>query len=612
MTYILAEKLTKTIGGKTLFEDITFAIGEGEKIALVARNGTGKTTLLKILAGVEEADKGEISMQRGIKIAYLSQDPDLDPQKTKLEEVFASDTPIIKAVRNYEESLKNPDDHERMQKAYDAMVEQNAWEYEARVNEVFEKLELSDLEGKIETFSGGQKKRLALAKVLLNDAQFLILDEPTNHIDIDMISWLEDYLKNKKVTLLLVTHDRYFLDAVCDQILELHNGEIFKHKGNYDYYLKNRGKRITNQNTEIDRTRKQLKKELEWVKKQPQGRQTKASARVDSYYEAKEQLGQVTRDVNVELSSISKRMGNKVLNLHNVTKSFGDKKILDGFTYEFVNGEKIGIIGKNGVGKSTFLNLIMGLIQPDSGKIITGETVAFGYYSQYQTELNGEHRIIDSIKEIANTIKLPDGAEISASKMLERFLFPPDQQQSKISKLSGGERKRIALLRILMKNPNFLILDEPTNDFDLMTLDILETFLQNFKGCLIIISHDRHFMDSIVDHIFVFKGDGKIKDFPGNYSHYRKSLETNVEPITKPQSTPKVKAGGSQEDKEMRKQANDLYREIQKLEKKRDKVNQKMFEVGDDFMEAARLAEELKELDSEIEKMNEEWLGLSI
>jgi ATP-binding cassette subfamily F protein uup len=605
MTYISVEKLTKSVGQKILFEDITFSIKEGEKIALVAKNGTGKSTLLKILAGVEEQDKGDISIKNGVSIAYLSQDPDLDPQKTKYEEIFASDTPIIKAVRNYEESLQNPDNQRAMQSAYDEMVRLDAWGYEATVHEIFEKLELTGLEGKIETFSGGQKKRLALAKVLLDDAQFLILDEPTNHIDVDMINWLEEYLAGKEITLLLVTHDRHFLNAVCDHVLELHNGKMFKHKGNYDYYLDHRNTRIENENTEIDKTRKHLKKELEWVRKQPRGRLTKSSARVDAYYDTKDQLGKQHIEENVHLASTSTRMGNKVLNLHNVSKSFGDKKILDGFTYEFNKGEKIGIIGKNGVGKSTFLSLLMGEIEPDSGKIIKGDTVSFGYYSQYQTELNNNFSVIESVKEIASHIRLPDGNEISASKMLERFLFSPQQQQTQIAKLSGGERKRIALLRILMTNPNFLILDEPTNDFDLMTLAVLETFLANFKGCLIIISHDRHFMDSIVDHTFVFLGDGKIKDFPGNYSDYRNSVKSDA---PKPKVAPKVEQSA---DKETKKQANDLYREIQKLEKKRTKITEEMSFAANDYQELGKLGKELKALDLEIEEMNEEWLSLS-
>ncbi len=607
MTYILAENLKKTVAAKTLFEDITFSIGEGEKIAIVAKNGTGKSTLLKILAGLEDVDQGQISIQNGIKIAYLPQEPVLDLQNTKYEEIFSANSPIFQAVKNYEKSLSNPDDEVEMQKAYDEMARLNAWEYEAKVQEIFEKLELTNLEGKIETFSGGQKKRLALAKVLIDDTDLLILDEPTNHVDIDMIQWLEEYLSRKDVTLLLVTHDRYFLDNVCNQILELEDGKIYKHKGNYQYYLENKRNRLTNQNIEIDKTRKHLKKELEWVRRQPQGRQGKAVARVDAYYETKSQLGKKRVEETVKLSSNYTRMGTKVLRFMNVSKSFGDKKILKNFTYDFIKGEKIGIIGKNGVGKSTFLNLIMGELAADSGKIITGDTIVFGYYSQYQTELNNTQRVIEAIKEVALKIKLDDGTELSASKMLERFLFSPKEQQTEISKLSGGEKKRISLLRILMTNPNFLILDEPTNDFDLMTLEVLETFLKNFKGCLIIISHDRHFMDALVDHTFVFKGDGEIKDYPGNYSDYRRSLEQET-PITK-QKSKQVVLSRNITDKD---EANKLYREIQSLERTRDKLKEKMFQAGADYAEVGRIAKDIKQLDLEIEKKNEQWLELSV
>lgn len=607
MTYLLAENLKKSIAAKTLFEDITFSIGEGEKIALVAKNGTGKSTLLKILAGLEDVDQGHISIQNGIKIAYLPQEPVLDFQKTKYEEIFSTNSPVIQAVKNYEQSLSNPDDEVEMQKAYDEMVRLNAWEYEAKVQEIFEKLELTGLDTKIETFSGGQKKRLALAKVLLDDADLLILDEPTNHVDVDMIQWLEEYLSGKDVTLLLVTHDRYFLDNVCNQILELDNGKIYKHNGNYQYYLENKENRVTNQNIEIDKTRKHLKKELEWVRRQPQGRQGKAVARVDAYYETKSQLGKKHVDKRIELDSNYNRMGSKILRLINVSKSFADKKVLNNFSYDFVKGEKIGIIGPNGVGKSTFLNLIMGGLEADSGKIIIGDTVSFGYYSQYQTELDQSQRVIDSIKEIAHNIKLDNGTELSASKILERFLFSPKEQQTEISRLSGGEKKRIALLRILMRSPNFLILDEPTNDFDLMTLEVLESFLKGFKGCLIIISHDRHFIDSLADQTFVFLGNGEIKKFPGNYSDYRKSIENEA-----PKIKQKPKQTSIPKDNKSKKEANILYREIQSLERTRDKLQTKIFQAGTDYIEMGKIQNEIKKLELEIEKKNEQWLELSV
>lgn len=609
MTYILAENITKTVGAKTLFEDITFAIAKGTKTALVAKNGTGKSTLLKVLAGLEEVDYGKISIQSGIRIAYLPQDPVMDLQKTKFEEIFTSDSAIIKAVKNYEECLKNPQDELALQKAYDEMVRTEAWEYEAKVQEIFEKLELSNLDGKIATFSGGQKKRLALAKVLLDDADVLILDEPTNHVDVDMIQWLEDYLSNKDVTLLLVTHDRYFLDNVCNQIFELEDGNLYIHNGNYAYYLENRELRITNQNIEIDKTRQHLKKEFAWVVRHPEGRQGKARARVDAYYDTKANLGKKKLEENVELSTNYTRMGSKVLRFINVSKSFGKQKILNGFTYDFIKNEKIGLIGKNGVGKSTFFKMITGEIPVDSGKIIIGDTVQFGYYSQDQTELKQHQRVIDAIKEIAYNIKLDDGTEISASKMLERFLFSPKEQQTEIAKLSGGEKKRVSLLRILMKNPNFLILDEPTNDLDLKTLEVLETFLKGFKGCLIVISHDRHFMDSLVDHTFVFKGNGTIKDFPGNYSDYRESIKNEVKESKQQQQTQHQTVAENNVD---HKAAEALYKEIKKLEKSRDKLKEKLFEKELDYIELGKIAKEVSDIEAEIDKKNEQWLELSV
>jgi ABC transport system ATP-binding/permease protein len=608
MSYILVENLTKTVMAKTLLAGVGFAVNQGEKIALVAKNGTGKTTLLKILANRETYDSGSISIQRGLKIAYLAQEPELDLEKTIADEIFASDSKLLATVREYEESLKNSDDQDRMQAVFDAMNTLNAWEYEARIQEILTNLKLTELEGKIKTFSGGQRKRLALAKVLIDEADVLILDEPTNHLDIEMIDWLEEYLAGQNITLLLVTHDRYFLDKVCDQILELDKGKVYKHKGNYESYLESKETRQQNENINIDKTRQFLKKELEWVKKQPRGRLAKSTARVDAFYAVQSNLGQKHTTEKVKLDVISNRMGSKILELHNIYKSFGTKVILEKFSYKFKRGEKIGIIGSNGVGKTTFLNLIMGLEQPDSGNIVLGETITYGYYSQHQSELDNSQKVIDSVREIASFIKLSDGSELSAGKLLERFLFTATEQQNTISKLSGGEKKRLSLLRILMKNPNFLILDEPTNDFDLMTLDVLEDFLQNFKGCLIIISHDRYFMDSVIDHLFVFRGNGVIQDFPGNYSDYRdsgQSLDETMiirEPESKKSSVPESKPN----------ELNDIYKEIGKLEKRLVKLNSKMFESGLSNSELSEIAQEVKQVEAELEAKNELWLELSV
>lgn len=605
MSYILVENLTKTLLDKNLLDNVGFAVNAGEKIALVAKNGSGKSTLLRIIADKETYDSGRITKQNGVSWGFLEQDPELDASKTIKEEIFSSNSPMISAVRLYEESLQTPDDQKKMEEAHEAMNLHNAWEYENKVQEILEKLKLRNVaDKKISSLSGGQRKRVALAKILIDNPDFLILDEPTNHLDLEMIDWLENYFIDQKITLLLVTHDRYFLDRVCDQILELDKGKIYKHKGNYSYYLEKKENREQVENKNIDKTRLFLKKELEWVRRGPSGRLSKNSGRVDAYYKLKSELKEKNITEKVALDVTGKRLGGKILEIHNLNKSFGDKKILENFSYSFTKGEKLGIIGNNGVGKTTFLNLIMEKEQPDSGKIIKGETITFGYYSQDQSELNITEKVIDSVKSVATHIKLSDGSEVSAAKMLERFLFTPALQQNIISKLSGGERKRLSLLRILMKNPNFLILDEPTNDFDLMTLDVLEEFLLNFKGCLIIISHDRYFMDRIVDHLFVFKGNGVIQDFPGNYSDFRESnFEIKVE--EKIIDNPNTKKQNARE-------ASFVYKEIGKLENKKKKLNEALATLDSDYAEMGKIAKQIQEIDNEIEKLNEKWLELSL
>lgn len=608
MSFLLVENLTKTILDKTILDSVGFAVNEGEKIALVAKNGSGKTTLLKILAGKENYEEGRITKQNGINWAFLEQEPELDKNRTIIEEILSSDSPVISAVRFYEESLKDPYDQKKMEEAHEAMNKYNAWEYENKVQEILEKLKLKDYsDNKISTLSGGQRKRIALTKILITDPDFLILDEPTNHLDIEMINWLEDYFINQKVTLLLVTHDRYFLDRVCNHILELDKGKIYKHKGNYSYYLENKALRETNENINIDKTRAFLKKEYEWVKSNPQGRQGKAKAREDNYYKLKNNLGQKNVTEKVNLDVIGKRIGGKILEVHNISKSFGHKKILENFTYSFRRGEKVGIIGNNGTGKSTLLNIIMEQEAPDTGNIVKGETINFGYYSQHQEELDEHDKVIDSVRKIAHYVKLSDGSELSASKMLERFLFTPNAQQNLIANLSGGEKKRLSLLRILMKNPNFLILDEPTNDFDLMTLEVLEEFLQEFKGCLIVISHDRYFLDAIVDHLFVFRGNADIQDFPGNYSEYR-TIQHKEDTSKQIEAIP-VQPAISKEDK---KQASEIFKEISKLEKKRDKLETEINAGGKSYEEMGKIAKEIKIIDSEIELKTEKWLELSM
>ncbi len=631
MSYILVEGLTKTFNEKVILNNISFSIDKGDKVALVARNGSGKSTLLRILQKEEPYDDGRISYQKDLKIAFLDQEPELDLNKTVNEEIFASDSPILRAVRLYEESLEDPNDSEKMQRAFDAMNKYSAWEYEAKVKEILEKLDLHHLNEKIQTFSGGQKKRVALAKLLIDVPDLLILDEPTNHLDLDMIDWLEQYLEEQEITLLMVTHDRYFLERVCNEILELENGNVYKYKGNYSYYLDKKASREENENINIDKTKALLKRELEWVRKQPRGRQSKASARVDAYYDIKNNLKEKNVVEKVKLDVVGSYMGAKILEIHNLTKSFGNKKILDKFTYSFTKGEKVGIIGKNGVGKTTFLNLIMGneparhtemkdfsikaggeVGGQDSGKIVKGESVKFGYYSQSGITFNENEKVIDYVKSVAQFIKLSDGTEVSASKMLERFLFAPRVQQESIAKLSGGEKRRLYLLKILMANPNFLILDEPTNDLDIMTLNVLEEFLQEFKGCLIIISHDRYFMDKIVQHLFVFEGDAVVKNFPGNYSQYRivKESEVNNKPEImlsnpKPPSSP-LRTGLAPNPK----LNNNLLKEIEKLERKKEMLSEKINNPKLSFDEMNEISLEIREIVSKIELKSEEWLRL--
>ena len=603
MSYITADNLTKSFNDRTILNSISFSINEGDKVALVAQNGTGKSTLLNIIMGVEVYDSGKITKQKGVKTAFLEQEPALNLNSTVMEELFDSESPIIKAVKLYKESLDTPEDMDKMQIAFDAMTNINAWEYEEKIQDVLKHLNLNNLHDKISTFSGGQKKRVALAKILIDRPDFLIMDEPTNHLDLEMIDWLEEYLQDENITLLMVTHDRYFLERVCNQIIELVGGKVFSYKGNYSYYLEKKAERELQENTNIDRTSALLKKELEWVKKQPRGRQAKSTARVRDYNLDKANLKRKHVTEKVSLDVVGTYMGAKILEMHNLSKSYGDKKILDKFSYSFNRGEKVGIIGKNGVGKSTFLNLIMGKEELDSGKIVKGESVTFGYYTQTGIEIKENEKVIDSVKAVANYVKLSDGTEVSAARMLERFLFSPISQQVLVSKLSGGEKKRLNLLKILMMNPNFLILDEPTNDFDILTLNVLEDFLREFKGCLIIISHDRYFMDKVVDHLFVFKGNGEILNFPGNYSQYREVMPIDDE-------NPKIEQMKIEKTERLPNANNEreLMKKINSLEKKRDAVTAKLSRVDLSSDQINALYLELRDINLEIEQKTEEWL----
>ena len=520
ISYLQVENLTKYWGESPLFDGISFSVAEGQKVAMIAKNGAGKSTLMDIIAGLETPDSGKSTLSNDISIGYLRQNPDLNPEDTVLEAAFNSTGELIQAVKNYETALESHDPH-LLDNAIERMNVLNAWDFELRIKQILTQLKITDVNQQIKFLSGGQKKRVALAHILIDEPDFLILDEPTNHLDLEMIEWLEKYLEKAKGTLFMVTHDRYFLDRVCNEIIELEDNTIYKYKGNYSYYVEKREERIQSMNAEIDRAKNLFRTELEWLRKMPQARSHKSKYRTEAAYKLQEKASQRRVEDEVELTVQGKRLGSKILNVKSLCKAFGDLVILDKFSYNFARLEKIGIIGKNGSGKTTVLNMLTGALQPDAGTIDVGETISFGYYRQDGISFNPGDRVIDVIKEIAEVVDMGNGNRMTASQFLYYFLFPPESQFNFVDKLSGGEKRRLYLCTILMRNPNFLILDEPTNDLDIMTLNVLEDYLRNFQGCAIVVSHDRFFMDKIVDHLFVFEGDGLIKDFPGNYSDYR-------------------------------------------------------------------------------------------
>ena len=521
LNYLTVENISKSYGELSLFKDISFSVHKDHKIAFVAKNGTGKTSILNILSGDDEADSGTVTYRKGIKVSFLSQDPKFDNTLTVEETIFVSDNPILKVIANYEKALLNPDDSDAYQIAFEQMEQYQAWDFETLYKQILFKLKLEDLSQKISTLSGGQKKRLALANALINKPDLLILDEPTNHLDLEMIEWLESFFAKENITLFMVTHDRYFLERVCNEIIELDEGQLYNYKGNYTYYLEKRDARIELEATETGKAKQLFKKELTWMRRQPKARTTKSKSRINDFADIKHRAHQRRNDHEVQLELNMERLGSKILEFHKVSKAFKDKTILDKFEYTFQKGERAGIIGKNGTGKTTFLNILTQTDQPDSGKVIKGDTVKFGYYTQNGITIKPEQKVIDVIKEFGDYIPLKKGRQISAQQLLERFLFSRKKQYDFVEKLSGGERKRLYLCTVLIQNPNFLILDEPTNDLDIVTLNVLESFLLDFPGCVIVVSHDRYFMDKVVDHLFVFKGDGVVEDFPGNYTDYR-------------------------------------------------------------------------------------------
>jgi len=615
MNYLSVQDLGKSYGIQTLFKGLNFGIDQGQKVALVARNGTGKTTILRALAGVEPADTGLVVFRKGIRIAFLQQESHFGNAKTVYQAIFESENPLLSAIQEYEEALLNPENADAFQKAFDKMDQLEAWDYEVKVKTILSKLKLDELTQELSVLSGGQKKRLSLAKILIEQPDFLILDEPTNHLDLAMIEWLQEFLTKENVTLFMVTHDRYFLDAICNEILELEEGDLYRYKGNYTYYLEKKQERQTVMQTNIDKAKNLYTKELEWMRRQPKARGTKSKARIESFYDVEKSAKKRIKNDKVQLEVQMTRLGSKILELHKVSKSYGDLKILDQFTYTFKKRDRIGIVGKNGVGKTTVLNMLTGTETIDAGKIVTGDTVVIGYYTQSGMKMDEGKRVIEIVRDIAEYIPLAGGRKLTAAQMLERFLFTKDAQWKHVSVLSGGEKKRLYLLTILMKNPNFLILDEPTNDLDLITLKVLEDFLDEFEGCMITVSHDRYFMDRLVDHLFVFEGEGQVKDFPGNYTDYRENVAADGKlKIDKPKLKDPVKDRASEKRKltyNEKKEYDTIESVIDVLEQEKVAIGAQFNDTGLDAEKMKELAVRLKEIDEEIAFKTNRWMELA-
>ena len=617
MNYLSVENISKSFGERVLFEGLNFGLNYGDKVALIANNGSGKTSMLKIIAGKDVPGTGKVTLRNGIRIGYLEQEPVFNEKFTINELLYNSNAEVVKIIREYESALEmqtndyNDASAERFEKASLEMEKANGWNFDNELKQILSKFKIVDLEAKVEMLSGGQKKRLALALLLIDAPDMLLLDEPTNHLDIEMIEWLEEYLKNQNITLLMITHDRYFLDRVCNHILELEDGKLYHHKGNYSYFLVKRDERESNFNVELSKAGRLMKKELEWIRKSPKARTTKSKARVDNFEVIKNKATSKKIKQELKLEVKMSRVGGKILELKKVYKSYGDLKILSGFDYTFKNGERIGIIGKNGVGKSTFLNIITQSLKPDSGKINVGETIVYGYFTQKGIQLKEDKRVIEVLKDIAEVIVMSDNKKITASQLLEHFMFPSNMQYTYVSKLSGGEKRRLNLLTVLMKNPNFLILDEPTNDLDLLTLNKLEEFLLDFKGCLILVSHDRYFMDKLTDHLFIFKGDGIIKDEYSSYSEYRTKLNKELKLEKKKE---KVLSESSEKANlfsyENRKEHKSLERQIEKLEKEKKQMEDffKDSNVSYDLMHEK--GKELENLNNLLDDKLNRWMEL--
>ncbi|MBR07448.1 MAG: ABC transporter [Rickettsiales bacterium] len=621
MNHLSVENLAKSYDSRQLFEGLTFGLDQGQKAALVGVNGCGKSTLMKIIAGLEPPDKGEVSFRKGVRVAMVPQNPDFESEDNIVQAVFAEDIEELNVVRDYEIALHkatiDPDNAPDITPLIERMDQLNAWDYESKVKQILGELGLHNLDQKMGELSGGQRKRVALARALIVNPDFLILDEPTNHLDLEVIEWLESYLATANLTLLMVTHDRYFLDKVTNEILEIDLGQIFKYKGNYAHFLEKKAEREESEAASVDKAKNLLRKELEWMRRQPKARGTKAKYRIDAFYDTKEKASKNVNRQELEVNLKGERQGKKIMELEQVSKQFGDLKILDHFNHTFQRKERVGIVGPNGVGKSTFLDILIGEIEADSGRREVGQTTKFGYYTQEEQKFDPNARVIDVVKDVAEVIQLADGSQITASQLLNQFLFPPKMQFNVVGKLSGGERRRLQLLRVLMNNPNFLILDEPTNDLDLMTLNVLEDYLETFEGCLMVVSHDRYFMDRLTDHLFVFEGDGKVRDFPGNYTDLREQggLQTSKEKLQESKKPiEKLEESVSMEKKKLsyneQREFDGLEGEMEKLELRKEEIGEKMNTISD-YEELQKLAQELEEVKGLLEEKEMRWLELS-
>ena len=623
-----AKNISKSYGTKVLFDNLDFNINEGDKIALIAPNGSGKSSLLKVLSGKDSSDNGGIvNIMKDVKVAYLEQEPGFDPNRTVFEEVFAASDILSSTVAEYESAIVSGD-QKRIEAAIHQMDAQDAWQYELKVKQILTQLDIHSLDQSMGELSGGQKKRVAIAGIMIHEADFIILDEPTNHLDLIVIEFLEEYLKRTQATILMVTHDRYFLDRVCNHIIELENGKLYTYKGNYSYYLEKREERIENFNSETERARNLFRGELDWMRRMPQARATKAKYRINAFYDLKERAGQVIKDKNIKIDVGSSRLGTKIINCKGVTHFYDDFCTIDDFTYNFAKGEKIGLVGPNGVGKSTFLEVMTGSVLPASGEIDRGETLVFGFYRQTGLQYEPEDTVIDVVRKIAEVVTLADGNSMPVTQFLSRFLFPHPTHNTKVDRLSGGERRRLYLVTVLMKNPNFLILDEPTNDLDIMSLNVLEEYLLNFQGCLLIVSHDRYFLDKLADHIFVFEGKGLIKDYVGKYTEYREQVkETEREAelsakeakvLAREKSVESADSAGSEDKIQKKKLSFKEQKELEKLEKDIESLEKEKSSLEAALSSGTLSSEELTkssvriaEVIAHIDSKSDRWLELN-